>query len=314
MYAWCLMSNHYHLVVRTGPVPLVRSMGHLQSRHAAASNRRWRSNGPLWQSRHKARMVETGGSLRRVIAYVHLNPVTAGVADDPSDYPLSGHRELLRRTSSPLIDPETVLSIYGSSVRSARRAYVGPLDGVAEAGWRSELPGRLPWWRREPDRELAPPTVSAVMDVAGRTSGLEREDVEAEELLEVACRQLGRAVADLARTGNGREVSRLRYLVSRTRSRRSTPDEANRTPCARGTRPSTGPSRSGPPRAVAAPPSDAGGSRARARRSRGVRYATLIPCFQSSPRSPSGRSPRSASSPPCSGGSFCRSRSCWRHG
>jgi len=214
VYAWCLMSNHYHLVVRTGPVPLARSMGHLQSRYAAAYNRRWRSTGPLWQSRYKAKLVETGDSLRRVIAYVHLNPVTAGVVDDPAEYPLSGHRELLRRRPSPLVDPETVLSIYGASVRSARRAYVTALEGVAEAGWRSELPGRLPWWRREPDRELAPPTLPAVMDEEGRTSGLEREDVGPEEFLEIACRELGCAVAELARPGKGREASRLRYLVA----------------------------------------------------------------------------------------------------
>ncbi len=106
-----------------------------------------------------------------------------------------------------------MLSIYGESVGSARRAYVRALEGVSEAGWRSELPGRLPWWSREPDRELVPPTVSAVMDEAGRTSGMERADVEPEEFLEIACRELGCAVADLARPGKGREVSRLRYLV-----------------------------------------------------------------------------------------------------
>ncbi len=72
VYGWCLMSPPSHLVVRTGPVPLARSMGHVQARYAAAYNRRWRSSGPLWQSRYKAKMVETGDSLRQVIASVHL--------------------------------------------------------------------------------------------------------------------------------------------------------------------------------------------------------------------------------------------------
>ncbi len=54
--AWCLMSNHDHLAVRIGPVPLARSMGVLQSRFAADLNRRRRASGPRWQSRYKAKI------------------------------------------------------------------------------------------------------------------------------------------------------------------------------------------------------------------------------------------------------------------
>jgi REP element-mobilizing transposase RayT len=52
VYAWCVMSNSSHLAVRTGPVPLARSMAYVQSRFGASSNRRRRSSGPLWQSRY----------------------------------------------------------------------------------------------------------------------------------------------------------------------------------------------------------------------------------------------------------------------
>ncbi len=51
-FAWALTSNHYHLGVPTGPVPLARTMGFVQSRFGQGYNRRWRSSGPLWQSRY----------------------------------------------------------------------------------------------------------------------------------------------------------------------------------------------------------------------------------------------------------------------
>jgi len=45
-YAWTLMSSHFHLAVRTGPVPLSRTMGYVQARSGQGYNRRCRSNGP----------------------------------------------------------------------------------------------------------------------------------------------------------------------------------------------------------------------------------------------------------------------------
>ncbi len=58
VFAWAMMSNHYHLAVRAGPVPLSRTMGYVQARFGQRYNRLHRSSGPRWQSRYKARMVE----------------------------------------------------------------------------------------------------------------------------------------------------------------------------------------------------------------------------------------------------------------
>jgi len=76
--AWCLMGNHYHLVMTTRNVDLWRSMARLQGRISRAHNRRHRYLGRLWQSRYRARVVDTNEYFRQVIAYVHLNPVSAG--------------------------------------------------------------------------------------------------------------------------------------------------------------------------------------------------------------------------------------------
>ena len=59
VYAWALLSNHYHIAVRTSAVPLSRSMQRLQGGFANKFNRRWRRSGPLWQSRYQARVIDS---------------------------------------------------------------------------------------------------------------------------------------------------------------------------------------------------------------------------------------------------------------
>ena len=146
--AWCLMPNHDHLVVRTGERPLWRSMRLVHGRFAKAFNRRRRVLGPVWQGRYKARLVDDPVYLMQAIAYVHLNPVAGGLVKDPGAYRWSGHRQLLGRVRSGVVDVDEALVAFGSSRREALRTYRGVLGRGQEEGWMKEGPGRLPWWRR----------------------------------------------------------------------------------------------------------------------------------------------------------------------
>jgi len=143
--AWCLMGNHYHLVTQTASVPLWRSMARLQRRVARGYNRRHRLYGRLWQSRYKARVIDSQEYFRQVVAYVHLNPVCAGVVSDPAAYPHSGHAAILGRCRAVLVDVQRVLRGFGDgSITSARDEYLAWVRTVAEAKW-SGLE-ELPWW------------------------------------------------------------------------------------------------------------------------------------------------------------------------
>ena len=144
-FAWALMSNHYHVAPRAGPVVLSRTMGYAQARFGQRFNRRRKSSGPRWQSRYKAPLAEDSHYFHQLIAYIHLNPVVAGLVEDPADYPFSGHRELLGKTADPLVSVDATLSEFGEGIRSARRSYVRTLRAERENEWLGEQPRMLPW-------------------------------------------------------------------------------------------------------------------------------------------------------------------------
>ena len=80
VYAWCLMSNHYHLLIETPEPNLVSGMRWLQSTFANRFNRYRKENGHVFQGRYKALLID-GEALGAVCHYIHLNPIRAGLID-----------------------------------------------------------------------------------------------------------------------------------------------------------------------------------------------------------------------------------------
>ena len=147
LLAWCLMPGHYHLVLRTGRVPLWRSMRLIQGRFAKSFNRRHGLYGAVWQGRYKAKLIADEGYLRQAVVYVHLNPSAAGLARDPGAYPWSGHRELMGTGGHGLLDVDESLAAFGSGRSEGRATYRQALRGAGAAAWLQSNPLRLPWWR-----------------------------------------------------------------------------------------------------------------------------------------------------------------------
>ena len=154
--AWCVMSNHYHLAVRSGGVPLWRSMRLVQGRYSKGFNRRRDVYGALWQGRYKAKLLTGERNLQQLIVYIHLNPVTAGAVRDPGRYRWSGHKEIVAGDSDGLVDPNETLLAFGGGQETARRSYIRTLEAAAGSSWLGREPGRLPWWKGGGGGEEAP--------------------------------------------------------------------------------------------------------------------------------------------------------------
>jgi REP element-mobilizing transposase RayT len=90
--AYCLLSNHYHLLLVPTEFPLWRLMHRVNSGYFQYFNRRHHRVGPRVQGRYKSIVVESGAYARNAFRYVALNPVAAGVARRPEDWPWSSYR------------------------------------------------------------------------------------------------------------------------------------------------------------------------------------------------------------------------------
>jgi len=124
VHGFCLLDNHYHLLLHTPQGNLSRSMRHLDGVHTQRFNRRHRRDGSLFRGRFKSILIDADSYLLEVIRYIHLNPVRANLTSDPQDYFWSSHRAYLQKQCSLnwLIKDE-VLGRFGTSWDQAIERY-----------------------------------------------------------------------------------------------------------------------------------------------------------------------------------------------
>ncbi|MCG6962379.1 MAG: transposase [Acidobacteria bacterium] len=212
--AWCVMANHYHLVVRSGEAPLWRGLHRIQNLFSRRFNRRMGRSGPMWQSRYQAKVVEDEGYLWQLILYVHLNPVRAGVVQDPIEYPYSGQREIVNGRFEGLVSRDQALLCFGTTRRGALRRYKSAVRAAVEEIGDVPLRAEGLHLRGEPDTELWFDPGVPYLDVLGRSSVAERPEVSAKEFLEAAFEELGVDSELIRSRTKDRRVVRARRLSS----------------------------------------------------------------------------------------------------
>jgi putative transposase len=92
VHAWCLMTNHYHLLLETPQGNLSQIMRHINGAYTNYFNAKRKRAGHLFQGRYKAILIEAEQYLVELSRYIHLNPVRAGIVARPKDYPWSSYR------------------------------------------------------------------------------------------------------------------------------------------------------------------------------------------------------------------------------
>jgi REP element-mobilizing transposase RayT len=144
VYAWALMSNHYHLLVRTGKQPLSSSMRRLLTGYVVNFNRRHKRYGHLFQNRYKSIICEDDFYLLELTRYIHLNPLRAGIVGSLKELPKykwTGHRVIMGKARNDWQDVDTVLAYFSSRRKEAIVRYESFIrEGIA-AGRRPELTG-----------------------------------------------------------------------------------------------------------------------------------------------------------------------------
>jgi putative transposase len=100
-HAYCLMSNHFHLVIETPQPNLSYGLQLLNGAYAQCFNHRHGLSGHLFQGRFHSVLVETSDQFLQLVRYVVLNPVRAGLCERPEDWPWSSYRAFLARISPP---------------------------------------------------------------------------------------------------------------------------------------------------------------------------------------------------------------------
>ena len=143
VYAWALMPNHAHLLIRTGLEPLSRVMRRILTGYAVSFNRRHKRTGHLFQNRFKSILVEEEPYFLQLIRYIHLNPLRSSLVaslDELDAYPWTGHPVLLGRRKCAFQECSYVLTRFGDN-KTARGAYRAFVAAATAEGHRPDLAG-----------------------------------------------------------------------------------------------------------------------------------------------------------------------------
>jgi REP element-mobilizing transposase RayT len=143
-YAWALMPNHIHLLLRTGLMPISTVMRRLLTGYAVSFNRKYQRHGHLFQNRYKSILCQEDPYLKELVRYIHLNPLRADLVPDMkalNPYPWCGHSAILGKTKREWQNVEYVLALFGKNISSARRNYRSFVQKGVSEGKRSELTG-----------------------------------------------------------------------------------------------------------------------------------------------------------------------------
>jgi putative transposase len=136
LFAFVLMDNHFHLVLRRMQRPLGHFLQRLLTGYSVKFNLRHQRVGHVFQNRYKSLLCENEEYLLELVRYVHLNPIRAGIVQEPAAYRWSSHRLYLQLRPPAWLEARAVLDLFGGHA-----AYAQFLRQVTPSGRRPELVG-----------------------------------------------------------------------------------------------------------------------------------------------------------------------------
>lgn len=239
IYAWALMTNHAHILLRSGPKGLPGLMRRLLTGYASSFNRRHRRHGHLFQNRYKSIVCDEDTYFKELVRYIHLNPLRANLVStlhSLDQYPWCGHSILLRAVKRPWQHCEHTLTWFGKSVGAARRAYRDFVREGIPQGRRSDLVGgglvrsqggwsQVMAMRKRKVRELYDERILGPGDFVERIIEEAEKDFQKSfkgnlsdkgigEVIAKSCQASGVQIKELRSGSRRREVSELRSRLA----------------------------------------------------------------------------------------------------
>ena len=239
VYAWALLPNHFHLLVKTRNRPLSSSMRKVLTGYVVNFNRRHRRHGHLFQNRYKSIVCQEDLYLKELVRYIHLNPLRAGIVKDLRELSQSlwsGHSALTGKIKRSWQDTAYVLSSFGEDSSRSRSNYLAYVRKGVRRGRRPELVGgglirSLGGWseviafRKRGEKQMADQRILGDSDfVCGVVSGLDdfikknlrlsgqRKDIAA--LAKEVCKRYDISAGELESGGRRHAVVKAREVVS----------------------------------------------------------------------------------------------------
>ena len=124
IHTYCIMNNHYHLILETEDANLSSAMHYLNTSYTVYFNLKNKRSGHLFQGRYKSIIVDADEYINQLSAYIHLNPVRAGLVKNPIDYERSSYKYFVSDNKSPdWLKTGFILSMFDKNAKRARSLY-----------------------------------------------------------------------------------------------------------------------------------------------------------------------------------------------
>src|SRR3989338_712132 len=123
IHIYCLMSNHYHLLIETPLGNLSQIMRHINGSYTTYFNTKRQRAGHLFQGRYKAILVEADEYAGELSRYIHLNPVRAGIVNNPEEYRCSSYQNYTGKKADKWLTTDFILGYFGGKGSTAFKKY-----------------------------------------------------------------------------------------------------------------------------------------------------------------------------------------------
>jgi putative transposase len=140
IHAYCLMSNHYHLLLQTPLGNLSQIMRHINGAYTTYYNIKNQRSGHLLQGRYRALLVDMDAYAQELARYIHLNPVRVGVVKRPAEYPWSSYRYYIKADAKPAwLQTGFILNYFNKEITRAQKEYRRFVEALESKDYESPL-------------------------------------------------------------------------------------------------------------------------------------------------------------------------------